>query len=167
MYWDVLTPSQYAARRREISAETERRIALDERTLDEYRPGEQQSEIDHNQQGEGTISGEWQGRKFRHAENGGWFSFNLKVMPNQPVELLCAYWGGETGNRSFDILVDGKLLATQTLNQDQPGVFFDKIYSIPEELTRGKQIVEVRFQAHPENTAGGLYGIRTLRGRSK
>lgn len=163
VYWDVLTPRQYAARRSEMRAEAARLAALDARTLDEYRPGEQQSEVDHNQQGERTISGEWQGRKFRHAENGGWFSFNLKVTPDERVELLCTYWGGETGKRSFRILVDGKLIATQTLQQDRPGTFFDKLHSIPEELTRGKQTIVVRFQAHPENFAGGLYGIRMLR----
>lgn len=166
VYWDVLTPPQYAARRSEMRAEAARLAALDARTIDEYRPGEQQSEVDHNQQGERTISGEWQGRKFRHAENGGWFSFNLKVTPDQPVELLCTYWGGETGNRNFHILVDGKLVARQTLQQDRPGTFFDKLYSIPEELTRGKRNVVVRFQSHPENFAGGLYGIRMLKGRS-
>jgi hypothetical protein len=61
--------------------------------------------------------------------------------------------------------VDGKVIATQTLHQDKPGEFYDKIYAIPEEVTRGKQTVEVRFQAHPGNFAGGLYGVRILKGR--
>ncbi|MFL6208580.1 MAG: beta-L-arabinofuranosidase domain-containing protein [Pyrinomonadaceae bacterium] len=166
VYWDVLTPAQYAARKAALRAEAARRAALDARTVDEYRPGEQQSEVDHEQTGAQTISGDWQGRKFRHAEDGGWFAFNLKVTPDQPVELMCAYWGGETGNRTFDILVDGQLIATQTLHQDKPGEFFDRTYAIPAELTRGKQRVEVRFQAHPGNFAGGLYGAKILKGRS-
>src|SRR3712207_6199591 len=78
VYWDVLTPAQYEARRAALRAEAARRAELDARTLDEYRPGEQQSEVDHGQRGERTISGDWQGRKFRHAEDGGWFSFNMK-----------------------------------------------------------------------------------------
>jgi DUF1680 family protein len=166
VYWDVLTPAQYAERKAALRAEAARRAALDARTVDEYRPGEQQSEVDHGQKGEKTISGDWQGRKFRHAEDGGWFAFNVKVTPDQPVELVCAYWGGETGNRGFDILVDGKVIATETLHQDKPGDFFDRTYAIPEELTRGRQKVEVRFQAHPGNFAGGLYGARILKGRS-
>lgn len=166
VYWDVLTPAKYAQRKADMQAEAARQAALDARTIDEYRPGEQQSEVDHGQKGEKTISGDWQGRKFRHAEDGGWFSFNLKVTPDQPVELVCAYWGGETGNRTFDILVDGKVVATQTLHQDQPGEFFNKTYALPFELTRGKQTVELRFQAHPGNFAGGLYGARILSGHS-
>jgi DUF1680 family protein len=166
VYWDVLTPAKYAERKVALQAEAARQAALDARTVDEYRPGEQQSEVDHAQKGKKTISGDWQGRKFRHAEDGGWFSFNLKVMPDQPVELVCAYWGGELGNRAFDILVDGKLIATENLHQDKPGEFFNKRYAIPFELTHGKQTIEVRFRAHPGNFAGGLYGAKILRVRS-
>jgi len=166
VYWDVLTRAQYEERKAARRAEAARLAALDARTVDEYRPGEQQSEVDHGQKGSKTISGDWQGRKFRHAEDGGWFSFNVKVLADQPMEIVCSYWGGETGNRTFDILVDGKLIATQTLHQDKLGGFFDKTYAIPEELTRGKQMVEVRFQAHRGNFAGGLYGVRILKGRS-
>lgn len=165
VYWDVLTPAQYETRRAALAAEAARRAELDARTVDEYRPGEQQSEIDHAQNGVQTESGDWQGRKFRHALAGGWFSFNVRVAPDAPVELLCIYWGGETGRRQFDILVDGRLVATETLNRDQPGVFFERSYAVPAELTRGKQKVEVRFRAHPDNMAGGLYGLRVLKGR--
>jgi hypothetical protein len=166
VYWDVLTAAQYEERKAALRAEAERRAALDARTVDEYRPGEQQSEVDHGQKGVKTFSGDWQGGKFRHAEDGGWFAFNMKVTPDQPNELVCSYWGGENGNRTFDILVDGKVVATQTLSQDKPGEFFDKVYAIREELTRGKRTVEIRFQAHPGNFAGGLYGARILKGRS-
>ena len=165
VYWDVLTREQYAERSAALRAEVARQAALDARTVDEYRPGEQQSEVDHGQKGERTSAGEWQYRKLRHAENGGWFSFGMKVLPDEPVELACTYWGGELGNRTFDILVEGKVIATQTLHQDRPGAFFDKSYAIPVELTRGKQRIEVRFQAHPGNFAGGLFGARILRAR--
>jgi DUF1680 family protein len=165
VYWDVLTPEQYEARRASLAAEAARRAELDARTLDEYRPGEQQSEIDHGQKGEQTEAGDWQGRKFRHALTGGWFSFNVRVTPDAPVELLCTYWGGETGQRTFDILVDGQVVATETLNRDRPGKFFERAFAVPTELTRGKRQIEVRFRAHPDNMAGGLYGLRVLKRR--
>jgi uncharacterized protein len=165
VYWDVLTPAQYAERRAAIRAEAARRAELDARTLDEYRPGEQQSEVDHNQKGERTSAHEWQYRKLRHAEDGGWFSFDMKVAPDRAVELVCTYWGGELGKRTFDILIDGRLLATESLHRDKPGEFFEKTYAVPEELTRGKQKIEVRFRAHPGNFAGGLFGARILRAR--
>jgi uncharacterized protein len=165
VYWDVLTPAQYAQRSAAIRAEAARQAALDARTVDEYRPGEQQSEVDHGQKGERTSAGEWQYRKLRHAENGGWFSFVMKVLPDEPLELSCSYWGGELGPRAFDVLVDGTVIATESLHQDKPGAFFDRTYAIPAELTRGRQKIEVRFQAHPGNFAGGLFGARTLKAR--
>lgn len=163
VYWDVMTPAQYAERKAVLKNEAEKKARFDALTIDEYRPGEQQSEVDHQQKGENTVSGEAQYRKYRHAENGGWFSFVAQARPNEPLELLCTYWGGETGNRSFDILVDGVTIASQNLNRDKPDNFFDVKYTIPENLTRGKQNVEIRFQAKPENIAGGLYGAKILR----
>lgn len=165
VYWDVLTPPRYAERRAAIRDEAARRAELDARTFDEYRPGEQQSEVDHVQRGDKTSAHEWQYRKLRHAEDGGWFSFRMKVAPDRAVELVCTYWGGELGKRTFDILIDGQLLATESLHQNKPGAFFEKTYAIPAELTRGKQRIEVRFRAHPGNFAGGLFGARILRAR--
>jgi hypothetical protein len=36
-------------------------------------------------------------------------------------------------------------------------------YAIPEEMTPGRQKVTVRFQAHPGNTAGGVFECDLLR----
>jgi DUF1680 family protein len=163
VYWDVLTPAQIAERKATLEADAARQTALNANILDEVRPGEQQSEVDHNQKGEKSGSGDWQNRKYRHAENGGWFSYDMKVLSDTPNDLIVTYWGGETGNRTFNILVNDKVIATQTLKQDKPGSFFDKIYAIPSELTRDKQTVNVRFQARPVNFAGGVFGIKTSR----
>lgn len=109
-------------------------------------------------------AGDRQYRKFRQAQDGGWFSFRMKVAPDGPVELLCTYWGDEGGKRTFALLVDGRLIATEALGRIKPGAFFDKSYAIPRELTGGKQTVEVRFRPRPGNSAGPLFGARTLRG---
>jgi hypothetical protein len=76
---------------------------------------------------------------------------------------VLTYWGSDSGGREFDILVDGVKIATQVLNNDRPGQFFDVIHPLPDELTRGKEKVTVRLQGHPERTAGGLFGARTVR----
>jgi hypothetical protein len=57
-------------------------------------------------------------------------------------------------------LVEGKRVASQTLNAEQPGQFFDVEYAIPEPLTRGKEQVRVRFEPEPGNTAGPVFGVR-------
>jgi DUF1680 family protein len=165
VYWDMFTPQQWAVREADYKAERERERALEAITVDFAQPGEMQPEREHNMQGERTTAGENQGRKWRHASDGGWFSFDVKVLPDKPVSLICTYWGGEVGARTFDILVDGVKVATQSLQNDRPGAFFDVTYAAPEELTRGKGKVTVRFQARPGNTAGGLYGLRVIQGK--
>lgn len=163
VYWDFFTPREWRAREAAYKAEVARAQRLEALTVDFAQPGEMQPERDHHMQGERTETGEHSGRKWRHARDGGWVSFEMKVSPAEPVSLVCTYWGGETGPRTFDVLVDGARVATQSLQNDRPGQFFDVTYPLPEELTRGKQKVTVRFQARPGHTAGGLYGLRVVR----
>jgi DUF1680 family protein len=162
VYWDQFTPQQWIVREADYKAELERARRLEAMTIDFAQPGEMQPERDHNMQGERTEAGEHSGRKWRHARDGGWVSFALKVLPDKPVSLVVTYWGSETGPRNFDVLVDGVKIATQSLQNDKPGKFFDVTYAIPEELTRGKTKITVRFQAWPGNIAGGFYGLRVI-----
>jgi hypothetical protein len=163
VYIDLFTADDWAQREADIRAEEEREQRLAARTLDVLRIGEMQPERDHNLQGERTGAGEAFGRRWRHAVDGGWFSFEMAVEPGRPAELLCTYWGGDGGRRIFDVLVGGECIATQKLENNEPGRFFDVAYPIPDELTRGRERVTVRFQAHPGATAGGLFGARVLR----
>ena len=117
--------------------------------MDCVNPGEEQNERDHKLQGERTAAGDFGGRKWRHATDGGWFSWELKVLPDQPQELWVTYWGSDGGNRVFDILVDGEKIATQRLENNRPDQFYDEVYAIPAEMTKGKDRVTVRFQAQP------------------
>ena len=71
--------------------------------------------------------------------------------------------GSESGPRTFDILVDNRKLATQTLSNNKPEQFWDATYRIPPELTKGKEKLTVKLQAHPGNFAGGLFGCRMVR----
>jgi hypothetical protein len=78
-------------------------------------------------------------------------------------QLLCTYWGSDTGGRDFDIVVDGKVIANQLLQANKPGEFIEATYDIPKELTAGKSRVEVKFQAKPGSMAGGLFDCRTIK----
>lgn len=164
VYWDTFTPTRWRAKQAEYKAEQARERALDARTVDRMRPGEQQPEHDHNLQSEKSSTGIYQGgAHWRDAGNGGWFSFEMKVLPDVPQDLVCTYWGGEEGARSFDILIDGAVIATQSLHQNRPGQFFDRDYPIPPALLAGKRTVTVRLQAKPGNFAGGLFGCRVVK----
>lgn len=167
VYLDRYTADEWAEREERVRAKQEQLRKLEARTVDVFRPGEMQPERDHNVMGENTDPVEALGRKLRHAYDGGWFSYEMKVDPQQPNELLCHWWGSESGQRTFDILVENQKIATQTLLNNRPGEFWDSIYAIPVDLTRGREKVTVKLQAHPGNHAGGLFGSRTLRVQSK
>jgi uncharacterized protein len=163
VYLDRFTSGEWTRRQAEIRAEEERIKKLEARTVDLFRPGEMQPERDHNVKGEKSDPVEALGRKLRHAYDGGWFSYEMNVDPARPNELLCTWWGSETGERSFDILVDDTKIASQSLHQNKPGQFWDAAYPIPAELTRDKTKVTVKLQAQPGNFAGGLFGSRMVR----
>ena len=163
VYWNLLSKVAWQKQKAELATAEARRIADEARTVDILRPGEQQSEIDHHVQGEKSDPLEALGRKLRHAYGGGWFSYELKVDPTAPNELVCNWWGDESGERNFDILVDGVKIASQKLLHNQPGKFWDAAYPIPADLTRGKTKVTVKWQAQPGNFVGGLFCARVLR----
>ena len=127
--------------------------------------GNAESELKHGLKTEGNVqSGPFEGKVFRHARDGGWFSYDLEVSPDQPATLVCTYWGSDR-RRTFDILVDGQKIATETVNRNQSGSFYDVAYKIPPELTRTKQKVTVKFQAQPGGVAGGVYGCVMKKGQ--
>jgi len=161
VYWNCFTEAEWRAKQAEIEKANLARRAFEARIVDEVRPGEQQSETEHNYQGERTRTGYHRDRSWRDTR--AWIRYEVKVLPDQPMTLRCAYWGDDGGNRVFDILVNGEKIATQKLNRNKPGQFFDVDYIIPVQLTQGKQSVTVTFHAHPDNIAGGLFGLLVLK----
>ena len=107
-----------------------------------------------------TSSGDFNNKKYRHAE--GWFSYDVKVLPDQAQELCVTYWGSDVG-RTFDVLVDGLKLVTQRLQRSRPDSFYTEVTPLPEAMTKDKTGVTVRFQAQPGSMAGGVFGIRVLK----
>jgi hypothetical protein len=163
VYWDRFSPEGWERRQAEYREERRRQKVLEAITVDWMQPGEMQDERDHNVQGENTGVGEHLGRKFRHGFDGGWFSFEMAVDPSGPLDLICTYWGSDVGARTFDIVVDGQVVATQTLDMDAPDEFFQVTYPLPGDLIENKDRVTVELRGHEGNFAGGLFGVRVVR----
>ncbi|MGQ9576746.1 MAG: beta-L-arabinofuranosidase domain-containing protein [Thermoguttaceae bacterium] len=167
VYWDVLDEAQWKARLDQYEAELARQEALQARTVDRVLIGEEASEREHRLAGENTSAGPFGGQQWRHAVGGGWFSYQMKLPADKPAALLCTYWGSDSGPRRFDILIDGVKIATQKLQRNRPNRFYDELYPIPPELSKGKHQITVRFQAHPGMIAGGLFDCRILSGQAE
>ncbi|MCC6426404.1 MAG: glycoside hydrolase family 127 protein [Phycisphaerales bacterium] len=114
-------------------------------------------------EGDRTNAGEHMGVRWRDAYRGSWFSFKMKLPEKGKARLICTYWGSDFSDREFDVLVDDVKVATQVLDRNKPGEFFDVASDIPEALTAGKREIRVKFQAHPRKTAGGVFGCRIVR----
>ncbi|HEY8899160.1 MAG TPA: glycoside hydrolase family 127 protein [Chthoniobacterales bacterium] len=161
VYLPFATPTEWKQREEEIRAAEAAKARLDAATLDAVQPGFQQSEVEHNFQSENSETGSFRDRKWRDARTGGWFSYDLAVDPNKPMALIVTYFGGDRG-RTFDVLVDGKKVATQKLDGRQNGKFLNVVYALPADSTRRKTKVTVRLQGVGNSLAGGAYDLRVL-----
>jgi DUF1680 family protein len=160
IYWSVYSPAEWTKHNADLAATDARRREFERRTIDSVIVDQAQSEQAHGLQSENASDGYFEGRRTRESR-GGWFSYQVKVSPDRPVTLVCAYRGSEGRRRVFDIVVDGEQIATETLEY-HPTEQLDKEYAIPESLTRGKDRVTVKFQAHQDTTAGALIDVRTV-----
>jgi hypothetical protein len=82
------------------------------------------------------------------------------------MTLIVTYAGDERANRTFDILIDGAKIASQTVERRSPENnigFFDVEYRLVPESLKGKQKVTVRFQATGGNEIAAVYGLRVVR----
>lgn len=135
--------------------------AMQQRIVDEVVIGG--NEDDHEVEGQRDSTDMNTGKPFRLATYGGSFSYQMKVLPQELMTLNCRYSGDETMGHLFDIAVDNRIIATQSLTAIAPGHFVDMEYKIPAGLTRGKTQVKVEFKAHPGMIVGGLYGCQMLK----
>ncbi len=162
VYWDLFNEAGWIARETEYKAELERISRIKAATIDYVQPGEMQPERDHNFRGEKTTPGTFKERTNRESRS-GWFSFDMKIKPDVPVSLVAEYWGGFPGAKTFDILVNDKIIATENISGKKEGQFINVQYDIPENMTKGKSRLTIKFQAHAGNTAGPVFGIRTIK----
>jgi len=166
LYFKIYTPEEYEKiideqrrikERQEAEAKA-RQEKIQQRQVDFVRIGDAVSEQEHKMQSEGSYSGMHQQRYWRDARNGGWFSYEMRVLADVPMILECTYWGGDIGRR-FKIYVDGALLADVRITDENRDRFYEEQYEIPFELTKDKETVTVKFMAPEGGFAGGVFGL--------
>ena len=155
VYWKLYSAEELALRSQLVS--------------DEINPADPANEKDHNLQGEKLDTSSfrdhrnfWENnRPGRLAREGGWFSYNMKVDKNKDRHyLVITYWGSTPANHLFDILVNKQLLQSEDLTERKPLTYYEQVYELPDELVKGKEKINVTFQAKPGAYAGPVYGLR-------
>lgn len=163
VYWKLYTSEQY----KEISETGSFDERLDGATYDVVYPNNFESETAHNLRSEGrTSSNKYNNKGWRAVDGAGWFSYDLLVRPTSENYLLSIFYGKEYSNilqRTFDILIDGALLSTYTLNRNRPDDSWEYYYvEIPNSMVGGKTKVTITYRSNSDsNTAGGVFEVRT------
>lgn len=163
VYWDMFSKGRWNQYQLDYQTELKRKKELEQKTFDFFQPGEMQQERDHSFKGERIRVLDFRHKKARVADRGGWFSFELNVEPESVMALVIHYWGGFTGSKTFDILVNGRKVATENISGKKDGQFIDIQYDIESELTAGKNKIIVRFEPHQGHRAGPIFGARTIK----
>lgn len=163
MYWMALTKEEYAPILALLEAEEKEKLELDRRTVDAIATGEQQPDVDHKVSGVNTNTGTHQDEFWRDATEGGYFAYEMSTNGQTELSLWVRYWGYEWGDRDFDILVDDVIIGSESLYRKWNVNDFRSVeYAIDSSLLVGKDVITVRFQAKPSNTAGGVFYLRLL-----
>ena len=164
VYWDVFTPQQWTVQQKIYEADKQKQQQLEARTVDNLRIGEMQPERDHELIGEKTVTGDEHNRKWRMAEDSGYFSFTMKVDPSANNTLVCTYWGADNRGKAFDIYVNDVKIATEDLNKYKASKMYEITYPISLDLTKYKLTANIKFVPKAQNTAGPLYGAKIVKG---
>jgi len=170
IYWKSYTDGQWKERLEKLEKEKAALQEIQSRKVDEIIIGSDSvtdSEINHNFEGENVSRGSYLQRSWIQADPNGWFGYKMKVLRDNPVCLVLTYWGADTGDRKFDIIVEDKVITTQRIHELSPGQFIDIEYLIPKEHTTGRDFVRVKFKPHQKNTAGGIFGVAILKAKNQ
>ncbi len=164
MYWMSLSQNEYQHVLDSLAAVQKAQLELEARTLDKVAPGEQQPEVDHKLNSLNSYTGNYMNEFWRDARNGGYISYSMLTKGKSDLSLMTRYWGNETGSRSFNIYVDGTLIATENIaGKWNKSEFVNVEYPIPNSLSAGKDTITIKFQAvNTSNVVGGLFYVRLL-----
>lgn len=154
VYFRAMTPAKWAAEKERLAGAEREKMALEQRTVDVVKPGEQQSEVDHGFKGEKTNSGTHGERSWRDAR--AWFSYEMKVQGGD--ELWATFLGSDRG-REFEVFVGEARLAEVKLKGGREGFVVEK-WTLP---AGGSGTQTVKFVAKPGSIAGGVFEVRVVR----
>lgn len=163
IYFDLFNAEQWDLQQAEYKAKQEKLKKMEKMTIDFFELGEMQPERNHSFNSEKAWVHDFKHKKYREADRGGWFSFEMSVYAGQPMAMVFEYWGGFPGSRTFDIIVNDSKIATTNLSSIKPGEFFFQQYDLPDELTVDGGKIKVKLVPHDGHRAGPLFSVRTIK----
>jgi len=162
LYWRTVSAGKYPEVVADLETSERQRLELEARTIDAVAPGEQQPEVEHAMKSENSASGVTLGRHWRDAT--GWFSYTMRTQPGVPQELIVTTYDRERG-RTYDILVNGQILASIQPNTDLRDRFLESSYPLSPDLVAAATdgVLMVTFAARPGSRTASIFGLRLVR----
>ncbi len=139
----------------------EENMKTEKNTVDRVIINNPASEKEHRME----VVNSFSGGAWRDARKGGYFMYQMKVLPHEKQSLYMVFISSDAGARVFDVLIDGQLLETidhTKPNESVPNGLYTHVTPIPDVMLAGKEYITVKFQARRENTAGGIFDVRIL-----
>lgn len=137
---------------------------IEKHTVDRVRLYSPDSEKEHKLDGVDTNIGDAYGCTWRHALNGGYFMYEMKVIPHKQQYICLKFIRTDEGNRVFDIFVDGQKVTTidHCIPKEKSRLFYYEIIPIPLQILSKKNNITIKLQAKVGNIAGGIFDLRIL-----
>ncbi len=155
VYWKLYSKDEMALRKEIVS--------------DEINVADALSEKNHQLKGEHTDTSRykdkrtfWENNRIgRRAEDGGWYSYEVKLNKNAAKNYLTVtYWGGVNEKYGFDILLNDKAIATKNIYDQYPLTYYEEVYELPSGITNGKDKAIIQFRSKGQGNAVAIYGLK-------
>ena len=163
IYFDLFTEDKWDQQKAEYLEQQRQLKEMQEMTIDYCKLGEMQPERDHHFKEHKSWVEEVKRIKYREADRGGWFSFEMGVYAGQPMGLVLEYYGGLPGSRTFDVYVNDHKIATENLSNKNNGQFYNQVYDLPDDLTVSGGKITVKLVPYDGHRAGPVASARVIK----
>ena len=158
VYWPVVSQQDWQAKQEEIARAEAERQAIEQATADKVICGEQQPESDHFVKMERVRNGDFNGRHWRMAEKGGWFSYDMRTNSQAVKKLKVICSGNDRSDAS--VQVNGKEVGIiNPANVREPQTFtFDL-----SDVKAKEGILVVKFSPKSKDVTPRFFEVRLMK----
>lgn len=158
VYWPVVSQQDWQAKQEEIARAEAERQAIEQATADKVICGEQQPESDHFVKMERVRNGDFNGRHWRMAEKGGWFSYDMRTNSQAVKKLQVICSGNDRSDAS--VQVNGKEVGIiNPANVREPQTF---TFDLSDVKTK-EGILVVKFSPKSKDVTPRFFEVRLMK----
>ena len=163
IYFELVTADSESYQRSILAAKERGR--LESSTISFVIVANDQYELAANRQTSDSTTGSFNGKMYRDARSGGYFSYDMEVRPGETNRMAVIYYSGDQG-RTFDIYVDDVKLVTEVIENRNPGDFYVQMHELPQTVVDGSRTKKVRETDERGNTVEREIHYVTIRFQS-